>query len=71
MQKDFITALDFLQKRFDEYVKESSQIQDQMLDRIEELKAELKEAKAESTNSNPPKKALQSNRFIPQSTLYS
>ena len=70
MQKSFITALDSLQKRFDEYVKESSQIQDEMLDRIEQLKAELKEAKAESSYANAPKKATQS-KFIPQSTLYS
>lgn len=49
MQEQFVKTIDTLQKQFDSYVDESSQIQHQMVERIKELKKELNAARDETS----------------------
>ncbi|KAH0792475.1 hypothetical protein GPJ56_003652 [Histomonas meleagridis] len=50
MQKEFAATLDALRKQLREYVDESTQVQEDMLERIKELKAEVAKLKKKTTN---------------------
>lgn len=64
MQKEFSATLDSLRAQLKEYVDESTEVQNSMLDRIKELKAELASLRKKST------KQTTTNQTAVRSSLY-
>ena len=69
MQSQFVAALDSLRKELNDYMLESNTIQQEMLDRIQELKEQLN--KAQQSPASRPSTTSKIGRDIPRQAVQS
>ncbi|KAK8894557.1 hypothetical protein M9Y10_022992 [Tritrichomonas musculus] len=63
MQNEFAATLDSLRGQLRDFIEESSQVQEEMLERIKELKAELSQARKKSTRAAGGSTAVKSSLY--------
>ena len=63
MQNEFAATLDSLRGQLRDFIEESSQVQEDMLERIKELKAELSQARKKSTRAAGGSTAVKSSLY--------
>ena len=63
MQKEFSATLDSLRAQLKEYVDESTEVQNEMLDRIKELKTELASLRKKSAKPTTSQTAVRSSLY--------
>lgn len=63
MQNEFAATLDSLRAQLRDFIEESSQVQEEMLERIKELKAELNQARKKSAHAAGGSNAVKSSLY--------
>ena len=63
MQNEFAATLDSLRAQLRDFIEESSQVQEEMLERIKKLKAELNQAKKKTAHSVGGSSAVKSSLY--------